>query len=312
MSDTLETPAESTEAPEQSYASYKSERSAPAPDPVDESDESTEESEEQEQAPQSHQREPAPAERRPYRNAVPPDRVQAMIDAKDRQIAELSARLQPQPQHQAPVLEEADEDPDPEKFLREDGTFDAKAYQKAIIKAAEDRAVARVRNENAQSDEVKQIAVVRNEWQSKADEYAAANPEVGAAIDWLKSDDVAPRLGREAQLELLHADPLVSAVLASSEDLMNTMFRGSPAQKIRLIGQIEARIEIQKSQTAQQQQQQKTPRTPTEQFTTKTPVRPGPKGPVEIESTIDSGRDVSYAKYRADRRKAEASKFVRR
>ena len=246
--------------PDTSYADRRSdlmrERFGEEPAPR-QTEEPADDNEEQTPA---QQKPTTPPARKPYQHAVPPQRVEELLSARDRRIAELEAenrlaregRLVPaqQSQEQTPA---APMRPKPADFQRPDGTFDEDGYVDALTEYSTQKALTRLQETQQQqrereSQEAAQAEIQRTSielsqgFHSQAQELFA-DPEQGqdiqAAINFITSNEVATHIPLPVQHEIMRAGPAVAYLLAQDARLVNVLQSGDIVTATKLIATAE-------------------------------------------------------------------------
>ncbi len=320
-----------TPAENESYEAYRAQRTGvPASEPA-----STDEPETP-AVPAKPEPPAQPAARKPYQNAVPPERVEAMVTARDRRIAELETevrlaregRLQPAPAQPEPAAPAKLTEPDPQDFNSEAG-FDSKGYGRAVAAFARQEALEAIQEQQTQAAEAQQqqefvrhVEETRNNWLAEAQPLADADPEIAQSLSFLGSEAVLRAVPRAVTMELLQAHPLVGHLIASDQRLFDIYKSGDVLAATKLIARIDTRVQHELAVRAQapapgaptqQEQEQQELRVPVRQPNSATPPR-NTSGQFQSQATglsdVDAGpssgsSNDSYAKYRAERLKRE-------
>ena len=226
---------------------------------------------------------PAHEEPKPWRNKLPPERMERMIRSRDARIQELEAEVQ---RFKTPTPEGGTAEPDPydAKYNRADGSFDSQKYMRDnnacvaenAVKTFEQRqAEARTKQEQeaAQKAELEAMQAAQASFSEKLEQHKAADPELGEKVAWF-AENFAQAVPDRVARELLHSDPRVIGVIAEHKELLAQVLNGDIVDTVKMIGVIEDRISgvaAPQSQQSAAPTKPEAPRNPQGQFTPKAP-----------------------------------------
>lgn len=222
------------------YKAYKAGQVVhPAEDPKPEGD------------PKPEPEKPVQEEPKPWRNKLPPERMERMIRSRDARIQELEAEVQ---RSKTPTSEGGTAEPDPydAKYQRADGSFDSQKYMRDnnawvaenAVKTFEQRqAEARTRQEQeaAQKAEIEAMQTATTSFTEKLEQHKAADPELGEKVAWF-AENFAQAVPERVARELLHSDPRVIGILADHKELLAQALNGDVVDTVKMIGVIEDRL----------------------------------------------------------------------
>ena len=273
--------------------------------------------------PQVPERKPAP-----YRNAVPPQRVEAMLGSAQRRQIELETENRMlrervgnvQPEQQTQHAPEPMAKPLPAQFIDEEtGKFNADAYTDALTAYATEQALAKVTSTLTERDQVKQQEQEHARFVQHVNEVHAnfaqqkneliADPEIGedakVALDWITSDEVARHMHPRTQVTLMRAGAEVAYLAAQDQRIIDVLCSNDVQSAAEIITRLDTFVRMQapveQTPAPQTQQAPRVPQIPARTGTGQFAPRTQPAGPADTGAGAGGSGGSAYETHRARR-----------